>query len=60
MKFGVRECCDVVLRAKGTQKSVTRFFIRMSQLFILILLKPPALKALPLLYMRRVVVATLV
>jgi hypothetical protein len=28
MKFGVRECCDVVLRAKGTQKVGNKIFYK--------------------------------
>jgi len=28
MKFGVRECCDVVLRAKGTQRVGNKIFYK--------------------------------
>lgn len=36
MRFGVREICDVVLRAKATQKIGNKIFYKMSLLFILI------------------------
>ena len=37
MKFGVREICDVVLRAKANQKIGDKFSIRTNQFYILTL-----------------------
>ena len=37
MKFGVREICDVVLKAKAAQKIGNKVSIRMSQFTISIL-----------------------
>lgn len=36
MKFGVREICDVVLKAKAPQKVGNKIFYKMNLLFILI------------------------
>ena len=59
MKFGVREICDVVFKAKSTVKIGNKIFKRVSQFFISIQQKLLQQKAQLQQYMQLVVKVTL-
>ena len=60
MKFGVREICDVVLRAKSAQKIGNKIFYKNEPVIYFDTLRPPVWKVQLPLYMHKVVVVMLV